>query len=554
MAENRERIKELERTRKRMERIRAPWEPEWRDIGTYICPRKGRFFSTDATRGASTPNQKAPNPVPLFANKVFASGMQGGLTSPMRPWLLLRLHDQELNRRDAVKIYLNECTTRMLTVLAGSNFYDSAYSVYFELGAFGTASMWIEEDFDDIVRFRTQAIGEFSLDTDARGRVRTVARTFTLPADQVAGKWPDTCGGEITAMAENSPDADIEIVHLVRERAKRDPRKQDAMSMPFESVYYVAGRQIVLSESGYSEWPCPTPRFETTGPDKWGGSPGKDMVKLAALLQNMEFTYMRLAHKAADPPMRVPSTFERKLNTLPGGNTPVDADEKSISPLYLVDPAAMARLETKIEKTEQLLRIGFYNDLFRAISDDNRSNITKAEIDERVSEKMVLIGPTIDRMINEFLKPTVVRVFNIMDRSGILPPPPPEIQGLPIEIEFTSPLAQAQKAAGTQALRSFSSFVGELAKLNPAALDKLSFDETIDLYAEAIGVPPKAVVSTEDANAMRSERAKMQQAQERAAAMQRDAEAVRKLSGVDLSQDNVLSRMANSAEQQGGIQ
>lgn len=554
MASDRERIKELERLRKRLERIRAPWEAEWRDVGTYICPRKTRFFTGDDMRGASTSNQKAPNPWPLFANRVFASGMQGGLTSPSRPWLMLGVDQDELNRHEAVKLWNAECTRAMLTVLSKSNFYDSAYSYYFENGGFGTSSMFAEEDFDDIVRFHALAIGEYWIDTDASGRVRTLLRRISLPPDQIVEKWPDTCGPEITNMATNGTDTDIDIFHLVRPRKKRDPRKADNRSMPFESIYYIPGRSLILSESGYEEWPCPTARFETTGQDRYGGSPGKDMAKFCALLQNMEMTYIRLTHLAANPPMRVPSTFERKLRTLPGEQTPVDADEKGLSPLFQVDPAAMARLEAKIEKSEQLVRVGFYNDLFRTVTDENRSNITAMEIQERVQEKMEQIGPTIDRMLNEFLKPVVERVFGIMWRAGMIPPPPPEIQGMPIKIEFISPLAMAQKASGTKTLRAFSSFVGELAQFNPAALDKLGFDEIIDIYAEETGVPPKAVISTEDAQAMRAERAKMQQAQQRAAAMQRDAESLRRLSDVDLSQDNVLSRLADAAGKQGAVQ
>jgi hypothetical protein len=492
--------------------------------------------------------------VPLFALRTFASGMQGGLTSPSRPWLMIGLEQEELNRREPVKLWCAEVTRLMLTVLAKSNFYRSCYSFYFEKGGFGTAAMFIDEDFEDIVRFRTQTIGEYWIDRDASGRVRTFIRQFTLTADQVAAKWPDTCGAELTNMAEHNPDAEIEVIHLVRERANRDPRKQDASSMPFESVYYIAGRQVLLSESGYLEWPCPVGVFELTGPDKWGGGPGKDMAKLACLLQNMMFTDVELTHLSAKPPMAKPSTFERYLDTRPGGQTPVDADEKGLRPLFQVDPAAMAQLKAKIDKLEHLIEIGFYCDLFRVITDDNRSNVTALEIQQRVQEKMELIGPTIDGTINDFLKPVIVRVFGIMDRAGMIPPAPPEIQDLPIKIEFISPLAMAQRASGTKTLRAFSSFIGELAQLNPGALDKLDVDALVDQYAEDTGVPPKAVISTDDAQAMRAERAKMRQSQERAAAMQRDVESLRKLSGVDLSGDNVLSRLADAAQSQGGVQ
>ena len=57
-----------------------------------------------------------------------------------------------------------------------------------------------------------------------------------------------------------------------------------------------------------------------------------------------------------------------------------------------------------------------------------------------------MLGPVLERIDVEVLKPIIERVFAIANRAGILPPPPPEVQGQMMNIEFVSMLAQAQKA------------------------------------------------------------------------------------------------------------
>ncbi|MBL1923622.1 phage tail protein, partial [Klebsiella pneumoniae] len=94
---------------------------------------------------------------------------------------------------------------------------------------------------------------------------------------------------------------------------------------------------------------------------------------------------------------------------------------------------------------------------------------------------------------DEFLDPFVDRTFNIMARRNLFPEPPEELQGTPLKVEYVSILAQAQKSIGISSAERFVGFVGNLAKGNPAALDKLNIDQTIDEYGNMLGVPATIV-------------------------------------------------------------
>ena len=74
---------------------------EWQDIKQYIVPSRGRF-------DADTPDNaldmsKILDPTATRDIAIAASGMQGGLTSPARPWFKLTLQDKDLAKFGDVK-------------------------------------------------------------------------------------------------------------------------------------------------------------------------------------------------------------------------------------------------------------------------------------------------------------------------------------------------------------------------------------------------------------------------------------------------------------------
>jgi hypothetical protein len=103
----------------------------------------------------------------------------------------------------------------------------------------------------------------------------------------------------------------------------------------------------------------------------------------------------------------------------------------------------------------QRINQAFYADLFLMISNDQRRMpVTAREIAERHEEKLLMLGPVLERLHDEMLSPLIDITFAKHREAGILPPPPPELQGQDLKIEFVSTLAQAQKAVGLGSLRS----------------------------------------------------------------------------------------------------
>ena len=117
------------------------------------------------------------------------------------------------------------------------------------------------------------------------------------------------------------------------------------------------------------------------------------------------------------------------------------------------------------------------------------------------------MGPVLERFQNEKLSKDVDRIFAIMNRAGLLPPAPQEIQGQTLKTEFVGMLAQAQKAVMTSGVERFSAFVGNLMAVNPEAGDNVDWDQMVDDYAQMLAVSPKIIKPFAEVLKVRMQRA-----------------------------------------------
>ena len=115
------------------------WYPAWQDLSDYVNPTRGFFNLTRPNVGKKIDHQKVIDSCPEESVGTLAAGMLSGLTSPSRPWLKLQLEDDELMKYTPVKLWLEDTEKRLMSVYQKSNVYGSLYSMYEELGTFGTA-------------------------------------------------------------------------------------------------------------------------------------------------------------------------------------------------------------------------------------------------------------------------------------------------------------------------------------------------------------------------------------------------------------------------------
>lgn len=536
-----------------LEQERTTFEPHWRELSGFIIPRGSRFLTSEANRGDRR-NNKIVDPTATMANRTLSSGMMSGITSPARPWFKLATPDPEMMDYGPVKLWLETVQNRMNDMFNKSNLYQSLPIIYSSLGTFGTGALAVLEDDEDVIRTMPFPVGSYYIANSPRLSVDTCFRKFSMTVRQLVREFGlnNVSSSTKSAFENGTYEKWVDVVHAVYPNMNRETGKMNAKNKAFRSVYFEVGgdNDKVLRESGYDEFPIMAPRWEVNGEDVYGSScPGMIALGQVKALQLEQRRKAQQIDKQTNPPMIGPTSLKtQRVSLLPGDITYVDqvTGAEGLRPAYMVNPN-LGDLLGDIQDTRQLINSAYFVDLFMMLQNVNTRSMPVEAVIEMKEEKLLMLGPVLERLNDEFLDPLIDRAFSMMARKNMLPPPPDVMQGMPLHIEYISVMAQAQKAIGLSSLERFVGFVGNLASAKPEALDKLDVDQAIDNYAVMSGVSPTVVVPQEQAQQTRNDRAQQQQ---QAMALQTGMAAVqgaKTLSEAKTADPNLLTALAGAA-------
>jgi len=525
---------------------RESWVPHWRDISENLLPRSGRFFIEDRNRGEKRYN-KILDSTATRQLRVLAAGLMAGMTSPARPWFRLTTSDPMLDESAGIKTWLADVTRLMQMVFARSNTYLALHSCYEELGAFGTASTIVLQDFKTVLHHTPLTVGEYAIAVDDRGMISTLYREFQLTVAQMVQKFGKAqCSLTVQHLYDQGKlDAWVTVIHAIEPRTDRDVRKRDARNMPWRSTYFepAARSDLLLRDSGFKGFPVLGPRWAKAGGDIYGNSPAMEALGDIRQLQHEQIRKSQGIDYLTNPPLQVPTSMKNQdVNTLPGGISYVDAGTPNggIRSAFQVQ-LDLSHLLADIGDVRERIKASFFADLFLMLANSTNPQMTATEVAERHEEKLLMIGPVLERLHNETLSPLIEITFTRMLEAGIVPPPPEELQGVQLNVEFVSMLAQAQRAIATNGVDRYVSSLGVVAQLKPDVIDKLDTDRWADAYADMLGVDPELVVPNDKVALIRQQRAQAAQAQQRAEQLQQGVDAASKLGGIDTSKPNALT-------------
>lgn len=502
---------------------RSSWMSHWKDISEVLLPRAGRFLPTENNRGGKAAFRKILDSTGTRALRTLSGGMMSGMTSPARPWFRLTTFNPELDESYEVKVWMSQVTSLMQMVFYKSNTYRALQMAYEELGAFGTSATLIYDDFDRVIHCHPLTIGEFAIATDSRGRVNTVYREFRMTVAMLVQEFGlENVSRTVKDLYERGQmDEWVEVINAIEPRTERDPRKTDAKNMPYLSVYFEKSgdKGKVLRETGFTEFPAMCARWSVTGGDIYGTSPGMEALGDLCQLQQMQFRKSQAIDYKVHPPVLIPSEMKNMgTQFLPGGVIPYSNAQQAqqIRSAYMVD-LDLNSLLVDIQDVRQRINEAFYRDIFMLMVNSTDKTMTATEVTERHEEKMLLMGPVLERLNAEMLDPLINIVFNKLVQANLLPPLPEDLQGQQLNVEFISILAQAQKAISTNSVDRMFSVLGNLAGMKPDIVDNVDLDFWPQWYADALGVDPRFIVSGKKVAVIREQRA---QADQRAAAME----------------------------------
>lgn len=535
-----ERIKALNSAGEGLRKLRQPYDPVFQEVNTYFTTRASRFGSGDSAAFKGRINSRIINPRGRLALRTLQSGMQTGITSPARPWFRLVAEDSRLMEVAAVKNHLYEAEKEMRQMLQRSGLYNMLHVGWRHLGLFGHDCAIIEDD-DDLGLYGQQLVpGEFWLGENSYGLIDTVYREYRMTTQQMVDKfvyrgnpaaepdWSVVNKRVREAFERGQLGQTFPVRQLLAPRYNRDPRSALPKDKPIMSVYWEPDAQDrLLLDSGYDRSPLVASRWDNEGTDVYGNSPAMDTLSIVKRLQVKERELAEAQHRMNKPPINAPAEWRNLAFSFdPEAVNFVSDPGLGARPVFQIDPP-IAEMRAEIREIEQDIDDGMYSSLFMMIANLDRRQITAREIDERHEEKLIELGPVLERQHREKLGPLIRRVYDRVIEMGKVEPLPEEYDGVSVTVDYISMLAQAQRAIATGGIERFAAFTGNLAGVNPEVLDNFDMDAAVQEYGEMVGVPGRLIRPADDVAGLRETRNAQQQQAEGMAAAQSAAGAAK---------------------------
>lgn len=524
-----------------MRQNKMNYRPHWEELSDYIAPTKGRFVQRNINLRKEINYKKLVNNTVGIAVDTLSAGMLNGLTSPSREWFKLTT---PMNEDIEVAQWTDSIKKKMEYIFQKSNFYNTLHNVYQELAVFGTACFVVDKDYDNVIHCTQFTIGEYSLLYNTKGLPTTFGREFFMTSQQMVEEFGyENCGPSVQSCYDNKNyTAEFLVYHLVCENTNRDKSRKDNKNYKYTSIYWQGNSDKFLRESGYTYFPVVAPRYSVnSSQDTYGIGIGDKVLGDCRMLQKLEKVKLIGLQKVVEPPLLVSSQVQGKVNVAPNGLTRFSGTtDSAVYPMYKV-ALDLPSLSAEIATVEKRITNNFYYDVFLMLTSQEYSRMTATEVAERHQEKLMMLGPVLQRLNSELLDPMIQITFQIMLENGLIPPPPETIQGGELKVEYVSIIAQAQKAQGMAELNQGVAFMGQLAQAYPEVLDVISPDRMVLTAFDKIGVDPQVIRNPKEIQAIREARAMQQQQAQQQANANMEADTIEKLSKAKTDEDNALT-------------
>jgi len=566
----------LNNLRSELDLERSSFISHWRDLSDYILPRRARFTITDVNKGDRR-NSKINDNTATLAARTLRSGMLSGVTSPARPWFRLTTPDPGMAEFGKVKEWLYQSQLIMSNSFLKSNLYNTLPIVYGDMGTFATAPFSVQEVFNgNVLHTESYPIGSYMIAKNEFGKVDTFVREYRMTISNFVKKFVVKPDGKmdwsnvsltVRSLWDNSAyNQWVDVCHVIMPNDQYDPTKLESKFKKYASVYFEIGISgtgkgspyptdyddlKLLDEKGFDMFPILCPRWEVTGEDVYGTNcPGMEALGDIKALQLGEKKAYQAIDKMIDPPMVAGASMRNHATTvLPGGVTFVDdrGNGDLFKPAYQIN-FQINQMEAKQEQTRSRIRRAYYEDLFLMLANDDRSNITAEEIRARKEERLLAVGPVLEQLNQDALDPLIDLAFEFHRRQGLLPPPPEELSGVNLKVEYISVMAQAQKLITIGSVERFTGYATSLMAARPETADKIDMDQMIDVYGDITSVPPSIIRTDDQVMAIRAQRQQAAQAQQQAEMAAQQAQTVKTLADAPTDGANALTDLIQQAQ------
>jgi hypothetical protein len=499
-----------------LEGDRGLWDQDLQDVVRFIRPGTSDFLR-ELVRGESR-HYEIYDGTALWALEQFAAGLHTYNTSPTDRWFTLSIDDEELLKEESIRGWLEGVSDIVYREFAKPTvgFNQAMHEAYLDLGALGTAIVYSEYDQkQNNIIFRALPLAQCYIRENYLGHVDTIYRKFEMTARQVIQQFPEA--QKMEKMKLRRPHDKLKIVHAVFPSKDKFGKKHKT-NKNFVSYWFctelddgVTSNGGLLDQGGFDDFPYHVPRWTKLAGEVYGRSPGRTALHDVRMVNKMAMTMIQKAEQVVNPSVEIED--DSVIGDVATGAGSIIWKEPGSAPITPVNSGA--RLDIGIDildrYRDQIMKAFHVDKLMRQRKNERQ---TAYEISDDRNEMLAMMSPMLARLQVELYGPILDRTFELMARNGRIPEPPEELQGLDLEVKYTSPAAKAQQGAKALTTQRYIESLGLLAQMSPEVLDAIDVDVIAQSQAVWMDVPVDVTRTPDEINKIRQDKAEMEARQQ----------------------------------------
>lgn len=521
-----------------MKPARKFWEDHWQAVTEFVLTRRADF--TDKEEPGAFLNEDVMDDTAVHAAEKAASSLLGMMWPNGSDSFMLEPFNEDILKDDDAKTWLSKATKRVRLAMNDpkAGLATALTEVMLDYVVIGTPSLAVLEDDDLDVAFNAWHVNNTYIDENSDGFVDVIYRKYQRTVRQVVQKFgEENVSAEVKKLFKDEKfDDKVTILHAIEPNSDRDAKIKNNKNLPFLSVYIDVDNKKTMKESGFHEFPAPTPRASKRIGEKYGRSMAMQGLPSIIMANVLSESVTVAIEKNLEPPLMIQGdqilgneTLDTSANAVNVINVTGKLNGSPIQPLFEVNQIndAVALLEA----TRNNIKDHFMLD--RLVDFNNEVRMTASEVFTRERIRNDSLGATFARLEAELFTPMIERVFAILLRAGKLGVPantpeaeaadddtliiPESILALAgkkepaVRVKYLNPAARSAEAAAAQAILQTWEFAGSIAQVDPEVLDNLDANRSLKEVGRISGAPNEIFREDDKIQAMREERQKQRQ-------------------------------------------
>lgn len=513
---------------------RDPWLPQWQELTDFVMPNRGGDFT--AQRGPGQKRmQRVFDSTAIWCNEVFAAGMHALLSSPYMRFFVYQTENARVNRMPAARLWLDEVSEAIYGAFANplTGWMTATDQLYLDEGCLGTAVMLALDSARSTVNFSTRHLARCVIAENDEGEVDLLFLDWEWTAKQAVQYWNGkdrpAAPPKVKEAFAKDPNKKLRFLHAIKPRIDRIAGRSDGRNKAWGSWYVSFEDKAIIDEGGFDEFPAVAPRLSKISGELWGRGRGWTALPDIKQLNVMDTTVVKGAQKVVDPPLQVPHQgFISPIRTLPGGINYYEAGSTDrVEPIRTGGDVRLG-LDMLQSKQRRIAQIFYVDLLTMVLNPEDPSGAGKGVTATWVlhwrDQAMQRLSPVLARMQQEFLGRIIPRTARLLMRRGLIRPPPEEMRGQKLRLEYVSPIALMQRATELEAIDRWIAHLAQLGQMDPVAPMLMDVEKAGRLYAERLNVPQGVIRNTVALQEVRRRSVELQRQQMEAGQMAQLAE------------------------------